>query len=56
LRKWIKCGELFPQDQPWDIGWLPVAIYRATDAILNSKFGHFFKKGVLELILIVEIF
>jgi hypothetical protein len=20
LRKWIKCGELFPQDQPWDIG------------------------------------
>ena len=34
-------------------GRLPVAIYRATDAILNSNFGHFFRKGVLDLILIV---
>ena len=38
------------------IGQLPVATYRATDAILNSKFGQFFKKGVLDLILIVEMF
>jgi hypothetical protein len=37
-------------------GWLPVAIYRATDAILNSKFGHFSKKVILDLILIVEMF
>jgi hypothetical protein len=37
-------------------GWLPVVIYRATDTILNSKFAHFFSKGILDLILTVEMF